>query len=85
MRRVPTWAMKMPKAWPMLASALNAQLGWRAEWKVFMMRSAAFSFHFARSLAGVEMYFDSLSVLMLLRYSRNAPHNLLLRRVSLNA
>ncbi len=25
--------MKMPKAWPMLASALNPQLGWGAEWK----------------------------------------------------
>jgi hypothetical protein len=26
-RRVPTQAMKMPKAWPVLASALNRQLG----------------------------------------------------------
>ena len=25
--------MKMPKAWPVLASALNRQLGWGAEWK----------------------------------------------------
>ena len=25
--------MKMPKAWPMLASALNPQLGWGAQWK----------------------------------------------------
>ena len=25
--------MKMPKAWLMLASALNPQLGWGAEWK----------------------------------------------------
>ena len=24
----------MPKAWPMLASALNRQLGWGAQWKV---------------------------------------------------
>ena len=24
----------MPKAWPMLASALNLQLGWGAKWKV---------------------------------------------------
>ena len=23
----------MPKAWPMLASALNLQLGWGAKWK----------------------------------------------------
>ncbi len=28
MRRVPIQAMKMPKAWPVLASALNAELGW---------------------------------------------------------
>ena len=28
MRRVPIQAMKMPKAWPVLASALNDQLGW---------------------------------------------------------
>ncbi len=33
MRRAPAWAMKMPKAWPMLASALNPQLGWEAQWK----------------------------------------------------
>ena len=26
--------MKMPKAWLMLASALNLQLGWGAKWKV---------------------------------------------------
>lgn len=26
-RRVPTLAMKMPEAWPVLAFALNAQLG----------------------------------------------------------
>ena len=26
-RRAQTWAMKMPKAWPMFASALNAKLG----------------------------------------------------------
>ena len=25
--------MKMPKAWLMLASALNLQLGWGAKWK----------------------------------------------------
>ena len=28
MRRVPLQAMRMPKAWPVVASALNAQLGW---------------------------------------------------------
>ena len=33
MRRVPTQAMRMPKAWPMLAFALNDQLGWGAKWK----------------------------------------------------
>ena len=27
-RRVPTEANKMPKAWPLLASMLNLQLGW---------------------------------------------------------
>ena len=31
MRRVPIQAMRMPKAWPVLASALNDQLGW---WQV---------------------------------------------------
>ncbi len=28
MRRVPRQAMRMPKAWPAVASALNAELGW---------------------------------------------------------
>ncbi len=34
MRRVPIWAMKMPKACPLLVSALNPQLGWGAKCKV---------------------------------------------------
>ena len=29
-RSCSAWAMKMPKAWPMLASAVNPQLGWGA-------------------------------------------------------
>ena len=32
MRRVPLQAMKMPKAWPVVASELNDQLGW---WQMF--------------------------------------------------
>jgi hypothetical protein len=30
-------ANKMPKAWPLLASTLNLQLGGGAEWKVFIV------------------------------------------------
>jgi hypothetical protein len=32
-RRAPSLAMKMAKPWPVLASALNRQLGWGAKWK----------------------------------------------------
>jgi hypothetical protein len=37
-RRAPIQAMKMAKPWPVLASALNDQLGWGAKWKVFELR-----------------------------------------------
>jgi hypothetical protein len=33
--------MKMAKPWPVLASALNRQLGCGAEWKVFIVREPA--------------------------------------------
>jgi hypothetical protein len=35
-RRAPKVAMKMAKPWPVLASALNRQLGCGAEWKALM-------------------------------------------------
>ena len=34
--------MRMPKAWPLVASALTLQLGWGAEWKVLVMWRPAF-------------------------------------------
>lgn len=50
MRRVPTWAMKMPKAWLMLASALNDQLGALCENKGILERHLIIEFRTGFSL-----------------------------------